>query len=102
MIWPALRVLSSPITIEHGWASANRLGKRSSAEATTLHMLLDQYARDVAPSKRGVEVEKLRIKTLQRDPMSRYKLAALTSPSWRNGAIRVSRLVPRDRRSTAN
>lgn len=51
---------------------------RSSAEATTLHELLEDYLRDVVPSKRGADVEKLRIKTIQRDPVSRYKLTALT------------------------
>ena len=63
---------------------------RSSAESTTLHALLDQYARDVVPSKRGAEIEQIRIKTLQRDPISRFKLAALTPPvvaQWRDARL---------------
>lgn len=63
---------------------------RSTAEATTLYALLDRYARDVAPTKRGAEVEKLRIRTLQRDLISKHKLAALT-PSvlaqWRDARL---------------
>ena len=63
---------------------------RSSAQSTTLHVLLERYARDVAPSKRGADVEKIRIKTMQRDPISRYKLAALTPPvlaQWRDARL---------------
>ena len=63
---------------------------RSTAEATTLYSLLDQYARDVAPTKRGAEVEQLRIKTLQRDPISKHKLAALTPgvlAQWRDARL---------------
>ena len=63
---------------------------RSSAQSTTLHTLLEQYARDVAPTKRGADVEKIRIKTMQRDPMCRYKLAALTPPvvaQWRDARL---------------
>ena len=73
---------------------------RSSAESTTLHALLDQYARDVAPTKRGAAVETLRIKTMMRDPISYYKLATLTPPvvaQWRD-----ARLASGAQRSTVN
>lgn len=51
---------------------------RSSAEATTLYALLKQYLKDVTPKKRGAAIEELRINTLMRDEIARYKLAALS------------------------
>lgn len=51
---------------------------RSSVETTTLYALLDRYIKDEVHKKRGSEVETLRIKTLMRDPISKYKLSALT------------------------
>lgn len=60
---------------------------RSSADATTLYALLDRYAKDVVPTKRGAEVEALRIKTLMRDEVTLYKLSALSPlvlADWRD------------------
>ena len=60
---------------------------RSSAESMTFHKLLEQYIKDVVPSKRGSDVEELRIKALMRDSVSRYKLAALNPlvlAEWRD------------------
>lgn len=60
---------------------------RSSADSTTLYALLDRYMRDVVPTKRGADVEALRIKTLMRDEVTRYKLAALSPlvlADWRD------------------
>ena len=51
---------------------------RSSADSTTLFKLLDRYLTDVVPTKRGADVEKVRIKTLQRDSLSKHKLSALS------------------------
>lgn len=65
---------------------------RSAAEATTLHALLDRYTRDVVPSKRGAEVEALRIKTLMGDRISRFKLSALTAlavAEWRDRRLQA-------------
>ncbi|WP_205230422.1 hypothetical protein [Azospira oryzae] len=45
---------------------------RSKADSTTLYKLLERYAKDVAPTKRGVETEKLRLKTLMRDDLAKY------------------------------
>lgn len=63
---------------------------RSVADATTLFQLLEHYQQDVAPTKRGADVEVLRIRTIQRDPLSRFKLTALT-PSvlagWRDDRL---------------
>lgn len=60
---------------------------RSSADSTTLYALLDRYLKDVVPSKRGAEIESLRIKTLMRDEIARYKLSALSPlvlADWRD------------------
>jgi integrase len=60
---------------------------RSSADATTFYALLERYLKDVVPKKRGAEVETLRIKTLLRDDITRYKLSALSPiilADWRD------------------
>lgn len=60
---------------------------QSLAETTTFFALLEQYERDVVPSKRGAEVEKLRIATIKRDKISQYKLASfspLVLAQWRD------------------
>lgn len=60
---------------------------RSAADATTLYKLLERYAKDVVPTKKGREVEKLRIATIQRDKLARHKLSALTPiviADWRD------------------
>ncbi|MCX7898417.1 MAG: site-specific integrase [Rhodocyclaceae bacterium] len=60
---------------------------RTSADATTLHALLERYLKDVVPEKRGAETERLRIKTLMRDPIALYKLSALNPlvlADWRD------------------
>jgi integrase len=63
---------------------------RSSAESTTFYILLDRYLLDVVPTKRGAEVEKLRIETMKRDDLARYKLAAISPlvlAQWRDRRI---------------
>jgi integrase len=60
---------------------------RTTADATTLYTLLDAYLREVVPPKRGADVEVFRIRTMQRDDLSRYKLSALTPivlTGWRD------------------
>jgi len=60
---------------------------RSAAEATTLYALLERYLRDVVPTKRGRDVEALRVRNLMNDPVTRYKLAALSPlvlADWRD------------------
>ncbi|CAB1368374.1 site-specific integrase [Denitratisoma oestradiolicum] len=60
---------------------------RSAAESTTLFKLIERYAQDVAPTKRGAEIEILRLKTLQGDEICKYKLSALTPlvvAEWRD------------------
>jgi integrase len=60
---------------------------RSSADSTTFYALLVRYLKDVAPTKRGAEIEALRIKTLMRDEITQHKLSALTPlvlADWRD------------------
>jgi len=60
---------------------------RSSADSTTLYALLDRYQKDVVPTKRGAEVEALRVNALMRDELGRYKLSALSPlvlAEWRD------------------
>jgi len=60
---------------------------RSKADSTTLYKLLERYAKDVAPTKRGVETEKIRLNTLMRDDLAKYKLSALSPlilADWRD------------------
>ena len=62
----------------------------ASPDSITLHGLLDDYLRDVVPGKRGKDVEMLRIATMQRDPLSRYKLSALSPvvlSAWRDARM---------------
>lgn len=60
---------------------------RSKADSTTLFKLLERYSKDVAPTKRGAEAEKIRLKTLMRDNLAKYKLSALSPlvlADWRD------------------
>ncbi len=60
---------------------------RSIADSTTLFKLLERYAKDVAPKKRGAETEKIRLNTLMRDKLAKYKLSALSPlvlADWRD------------------
>ncbi|EQD77720.1 phage integrase family protein, partial [mine drainage metagenome] len=63
---------------------------RASGETITLHALLVDYMREVAPLKRGAEVEIIRLRSLQRDPISSYSLLAI-SPAvvarWRDARL---------------
>lgn len=60
---------------------------RSSADSTTFYKLLERYNKDVTPTKRGADTEKVRIGTLQRDDLAKYKLSALSPmvlADWRD------------------
>lgn len=73
---------------------------RRTADSITLYQLLDDYLTVVVPTKRSADAEVLRVRTLQRDPMSRYKLSAITPAvvaDWRD-----SRLAGGARGSTVN
>jgi hypothetical protein len=63
---------------------------RGSAEATTLYALLERYLLDMVPEQRGAEVAALRVRTLMRDPIAQYCLAALTPlvvAQWRDARL---------------
>ena len=65
---------------------------RSSADSTTLYALLDRYKKDVVPTKRGAEVEALRMQTLMRDEIARYRLSGLSPlvlAEWRDRRLTV-------------
>ncbi len=65
---------------------------RTSAESTTFHDLLKQYLRDVVPGKKGATVEEIRIKSLQRDDITKYKLAGLNPialADWRDRRLKA-------------
>ncbi len=60
---------------------------RSSADSTTFYALLERYLKDVVPTKRGAEVEAMRVKTLMRDEVAQYRLSALSPlvlADWRD------------------
>lgn len=63
---------------------------RRSADNVTLFQLLDDYLTAVVPTKRSADAEVLRVRTMQRDPMNRYRLSAITPAvlaDWRDGRL---------------
>nr|WP_081067375.1 site-specific integrase [Burkholderia cepacia] len=52
---------------------------RSEAERNTFDDLLQRYAREISPHKKSGDGEIERIKKLREDPISRYKITALSS-----------------------
>ena len=63
---------------------------RSEADSTTFYELLKRYLIDVVPSKKGAEIEKLRIATLQKDNLAKFKLSALSPrvlADWRDNRL---------------
>lgn len=63
---------------------------RRTADNVTFHQLLDDYLTVVVPTKRSADAEVLRVRTMQRDPMSRYRLSAITPAvlaDWRDGRL---------------
>lgn len=60
---------------------------RSSAETTTLYALLELYLKDVVPDQRGQPTASIRVRTLMRDMICQYRLAALSPlvlAEWRD------------------
>jgi hypothetical protein len=51
---------------------------RTEAERNTFGDLLQRYAEDVSPLKKGKDEEVLRIRKISRDPIAKYKVAALS------------------------
>lgn len=63
---------------------------RRTADNITLYQLLGDYLTAVVPTKRSAEAEVLRVHTMQRDPMSQYRLSAITAAvlaDWRDGRL---------------
>ena len=57
----------------------------------TFGALMDKYARERSPSKHGARWEMIRLEKLQRDPIAKVKLGALSSAdfaSWRDTRMR--------------
>ncbi|HEF4840588.1 TPA: site-specific integrase [Burkholderia vietnamiensis] len=52
---------------------------RTEAERNTLGDLLERYAEEVSPQKKGGAVEILRIRKLRKDALAQYKITALSS-----------------------
>jgi hypothetical protein len=51
---------------------------RTEAERNTFGDLLQRYAEEVSPQKKGEAEEVLRIRKISRDPIANYKVAALS------------------------
>jgi integrase len=65
---------------------------RSEAEKNTLGDLLQRYLRDVTPHKKGADSEAYRINSLLKDPVTQYKVAALSSSimsTWRDNRLKL-------------
>lgn len=65
---------------------------RSEAERNTLGDLFDRYLRDVSPAKKGASSESYRLRSLRRDAISEYKVAALTGKvlaEWRDRRLKA-------------
>ncbi|WP_296662642.1 site-specific integrase [Paraburkholderia sp.] len=59
----------------------------STAREMLLQQALDRYAAEVTPTKKGADVEALRLRAMARDPVARYSLATLTPAviaAWRD------------------
>jgi integrase len=52
---------------------------RTEAERSTLGHLLERYAKEISPHKKGGDGEILRIRKLRTDPLAQYKIVALSS-----------------------
>lgn len=64
---------------------------RSEAEKNTLGDLLRRYLKEVSSQKKGRESERYRLESLQRDPISKYKVAGLSGKlmaEWRDKRLK--------------
>lgn len=64
---------------------------RTEAEQTTLRELLERYATEVSPAKRGAKAEAYRIEQFKRSKLAQYAPAAITSrliAEWRDGRLK--------------
>lgn len=64
---------------------------RSAAQQTTLSDLFKRYADEVSCTKRGAEIEVIRLKALQRHTIAKYSAAAITGhllAEWRDNRLK--------------
>lgn len=60
---------------------------RTEAEQTTLGELLKRYAREISSTKRGADIEVIRINALRRTPLAKHSVSAITCQAlskWRD------------------
>lgn len=65
---------------------------RTEAEQTTLGQLLERYAEEVTSTKRGRDVELIRIKAICRSSLAQYSVAAINTrliAGWRDERLKV-------------
>ena len=96
--WPTLSETFPDKTSAREWATVIEADMvrgvfvdRSEAERNTLGDLFDRYLRDVSPTKKGASSESYRLRSLRRDAISEYKVAALTGKvlaEWRDRRLK--------------
>lgn len=60
---------------------------RTEAEQTTVRELLERYIKEISPTKRGTEVETIRLSAIKRSPLAKYTVATVTGKllaQWRD------------------
>lgn len=65
---------------------------RREADKTTLHTVLDRYAKEICPSHKGGLVEASRCRALMNAPIANYKMSALSGSvlaEWRDSRLEV-------------
>jgi len=61
------------------------------AESTTLNDLLTRYEREIAPAKRGAQIERIRLAHFRKHPLARRSIASIRGvdiASWRDGRLK--------------
>lgn len=72
-----------------------RTGKKTTEKARTVGDILNRYAKEVTPTKRGARWERLRLNMVHRYPLARVKLSALVPAdiaAWRD--VRLTEVAP--------
>lgn len=68
-----------------------RAGKKTLGKVRTVGDILDRYAKEVTPAKRGARWERLRLNLVHRYPLASIKLSALTAAdiaAWRDARLK--------------
>lgn len=72
---------------QEGLIDSGKWVDHTEAERTTVHELLERYAREVSARKRGAEIEAIRLNTIKRSSLARHSVAAITGrliTQWRD------------------